>query len=358
MKIHYPPIGIAHITSELSDLLIDRLQNTKNIQITCITQPKTDPHFGTMLVLFCCFAFAKEIQDKFNISTTVLIDTLENSPATEIVVNDITYSLCLSHQIIGDKSAAEINMKSIIELAEWASKKTEISYRLRSYKDIQAQKDFRDGLIKILKNKTLFIPIVSPSERELRIRPICLKCGLVDKAAKTVQFDNIITPTSMSFICPNHGLTKIYLDDPLCIIDCNTPIRTILRSYCFSKERLSSDLETIIINGSDWAGAWMQRVYFDGLANLDCKGIDIPFNLFTPLILDETGAKLSKTIYLEKGAYSEIDKAWLSVPAFLSKFGETGLRVLWAEIESWMKSPKRFFRDYSILYFKHLFESY
>jgi hypothetical protein len=186
---------------------------------------------------------------------------------------------------------------------------------------------------------------------------VCLKCGLLDKAAKTVQFDNATNPTSVSFVCPNHGTIKSFLDDPSCVIDCNTPIRTILRSYCFFKERQSSGVETIIINGSDWAGAWMQRVYFDGLANLDCKGIDTPFNLFTPLILDETGAKLSKTIYLEKGAYSEIDKSWLSVPAFILRFGDRGLNVLWDEIESWINSPERFFRDYSLSYIKHLFES-
>jgi len=355
MKVYYPPVGIAHITSDISDLFIDRLSNAKEVRITCISQPKTNPHFGTMLVLFCCFAIAKEIRDKFKIKTTVLIDSLENSPAKEINFDNITYSLCLSHQTQDGKSVAEIFMEPLIELAKWASIKSNIEFSIRFYKEIQSQKDFREGLKRILNNRSIFIPIVSPSQHDLRIRPVCSKCGFVDKAAQTVKFDNPSKPSSVSFLCPNHGLTTYSLDDPFCVIDCNTPIRTILRSYCFSKDRRSSGIETIVVNGSDWAGAWMQRVYFDGLAKLNVSGLDVPFNLFTPLILDETGAKLSKTIYLEKGAYSDIDEAWLSAPKFISKFGEKGLDILWAEIESWINSPARFFRDYSLLYIKHLF---
>jgi hypothetical protein len=356
LKVYYPPVGIAHITSQLCDLFADRLCKSTEVRIACISQPKADPHFGTMLVLFCCFALAKKIQETYSIHTTVLVDTLENSPAKEVLFNDITYSLCLSHLLISGKSAAEKYSESLIDLSSWASKRSGIGYDIRSYKEIQAQKNFRIGLTEILDNRSVFIPIVSPSEHELRIRPICLECGLVDKAAKTVKIERSASSFLISFICPNHGLSTFYLDDPCSIIDCNTPIRTILRSYCFSKERNTSNIETIVVNGSDWAGAWMQRVYFDGLANLGVVGLEVPFNLFTPLVLDETGAKLSKTIYLEKGAYSNIDEAWLSVPKFISKFGEKGLSLLWNEIESWIDSPNKFFREYSLSYFTHLFD--
>ena len=48
---------------------------------------------------------------------------------------------------------------------------------------------------------------------------------------------------------------------------------TVLRSLCFSRDRDSQGIETIVLNGGDWARTWMQRVYFDGLHRLGCCGL-------------------------------------------------------------------------------------
>jgi hypothetical protein len=92
------------------------------------------------------------------------------------------------------------------------------------------------------------------------------------------------------------------------------------------------------------------------LSNFDITGLEVPFNLFAPEITDETGAKLSKTIYLEKGAYSKMDPAWLSSKAFIEKFGEKGLQTLWEEVEAWVNTPQKLFRNYSIGYMQSLYE--
>ncbi len=113
----------------------------------------------------------------------------------------------------------------------------------------------------------MFEPLLSPSVHQLRVRPVCPRCGLVDKTARTVQVrqDNGLT---LEFRCGYHGSQAVRLDDPAAVIDANTPIRTVLRSLCFSWDRDQQGIETVVLNGGDWAGAWMQRVYFDGLHQL------------------------------------------------------------------------------------------
>lgn len=352
MELHYPPVGIAHLLNEVTDLFQDRLEKVKKVQVTCISQPKTDPHFGTIIVLLSTFALAKRLSQMYNIQVEVLIDSLENSPAEEIVIKDIVYTKCLSHVIVDDMPMSEKNLIQIKEIANWASLKSAIPFRVRSYQEIQSDAEFRKGLKHILNNKSSFLSKMSPSEQILKIRPICSVCGLLEKEAKTVNvnYEN----GEISFLCPNHGKVSVLLDNALGIIDCNTPIRTVLRSVCFIHNKRTNNQETIIVNGGDWAGSWMQRVYFDSLSLFSFTGTDIPFNIFTPQVLDWSGAKLSKTIYLGANAYKDIDKAWLSASAFRDKFGFDGLESLNKEIESWIINPKKFFRNYSVEYFTRI----
>jgi hypothetical protein len=78
-------------------------------------------------------------------------------------------------------------------------------------------------------------------------------------------------------------------------------------------------------------------------------------SICTPHILDESSARLSKTIYLTRGAYADIAPAWTSMQAFQDRFGNGGLDMLWDEISSWVRSPARFFRNYTVRYLEHAF---
>jgi hypothetical protein len=354
MEIVYPPVGIAHITGQIPDLIADRMTAASRVRVACAMQPKAAPHFGTGIVIMTAFALARLFQDTLGKPATVLLDMLDNAPARTTVMDGIEYTLCLSHAIDAGRSAAETNTGPVRRLAQWASQRAGTEFGLRRYSQIQAQPGFRHGLADILSRPEVFEPLFSPSEHRLRVRPMCPQCGLVDKAARTVQVrqDNGL---SLVFRCGHHGNQIAQLDDPAVMIDANTPIRTVLRSLCFSRERDEHETETVVLNGGDWAGAWMQRVYFDGLHQLGCCGTQVPFNIFTPQILDDSGAKLSKTIYLTPGAYADIPPAWTSMEAFEDRFGTGGLDMLWDEITGWVRSPQKFFRNYTVRYLEHAF---
>ena len=99
-------------------------------------------------------------------------------------------------------------------------------------------------------------------------------------AARTVQIQHA-SGLTLSYQCGNHGPQAARPDDPAAAIDASTPVRTVLRSLCFARDRSEQTTETIVLDG-DWAGAWMQRVYFDGLHRLGYSGTQVPFNIFTP----------------------------------------------------------------------------
>jgi hypothetical protein len=354
MEIVYPPVGIAHITGQIPDLIADRMTGASRVRVACAMQPKAAPHFGTGIVIMTAFALARLFQDTLGKPATVLLDMLDNAPARTTVIGSVEYTLCLSHAIDAGRSAAETNTRPVMRLAEWASQQAGTEFGLRRYSQIQAQPGFRHGLADILSRPEVFEPLFSPSEHRLRVRPVCPRCGLVDKTARTVQVqqDNGLT---LVFRCGHHGSQAARLDDPAAVIDANTPIRTVLRSLCFSMDRDEHGTETVVLNGGDWAGAWMQRVYFDGLHQLGRSGPQVPFNIFTPQILDDSGAKLSKTIYLTRGAYADIPPAWTSMEAFENRFGADSLDMLWDEITRWVRSPEKFFRNYTVRYLEHAF---
>ena len=354
MEIVYPPVGIAHIIDQIPDLIADRMTAASRVQVACAMQPKAAPHFGTGIVILTAFALARLLQDTFGKPATVLLDMLDNAPAQTTVIDGTEYTLCLSHAIDGGHSAAEKNTAPVTRLAEWASQRAGTGFGLRRYSEIQAQAGFRHGLAGILARPQVFEPLFSPSDRRLRVRPVCPQCGLVDKAARTVQVrqENGLT---LLFRCGYHSSQAARLDDPAAVIDANTPIRTVLRSLCFSRDREEHGTETVVLNGGDWAGAWMQRVYFDGLHQLGCCGTQVPFNIFTPQILDDSGAKLSKSIYLTRGAYADVPPAWTSMQAFENRFGTAGLDMLWDEVSGWVRSPEKFFRNYTVRYLEYAF---
>ena len=292
MEIVYPPVGIAHIVERIPDLLSDRMDSAANMRIACVMQPKSEPHFGSAVVILSAFALAQLLHANFQKSATVLVDILDNAPGETIFIDGVEYTRCLSHQIEDGWSVADRYTEPIKRLAHWASDHSQIPVETRRYAQIQAQLGFRQGLVTILSRISVFTPLFSPSEGVLRIRPVCSLCGMVDKAARTVRFSS--DNRALGFLCGHDGPQTALLDNPTDIIDANAPIRTVLRSLCFHQGREGEGVETVVLNGGDWAGEWMQRVYFDGLGELGCTSRMAPFNMFTPQILDRSGAKLSK----------------------------------------------------------------
>ena len=135
-------------------------------------------------------------------STRPAATQLHSGEGQAVTLGGIEYTLCLSHARDAGRSLAEINTEPVRHLAAWASQQTGTRYALRTYRQIQEQPAFRHGLAAILSRPYAFEPLFSPSEHRLRVRPVCPRCGLVDKTATTVQAhqDNGLT---LAYRCPD-----------------------------------------------------------------------------------------------------------------------------------------------------------
>ena len=74
--------------------------------------------------------------------------------------------------------------------------------------------------------------------------------------------------------------------------------------------------------------------------------------------LDWSGAKLSKSLYVKEGAYSDLPSYLINYEYMKNNFGIEGLNIINNITNEWIENPYLLFRNYSIYYFKKEFEEY
>lgn len=351
IPVHYPPVGIAHITSHPLDLIARRItSNVTSIDFACVSQPKSTPHLGTAVLMFVSFALAAEASRKYGVRSRVLLDILENSPGREWTEDGNSYFLPLDRVADGGTNVADSAGSALREIGTDLANRSGVEFASRFYTEIQSQRSFRAGLDRMIRSHDQFSAVLAPTTGRLLVRPLCPDCGTGNKNASDVTWNLDSKVAGATAYCPSHGPYSFSLIDEQEVIDCNTPVRSVLRSFSFLESDRVHRRLTVVVNGADWSGEWMQHVYLSGLDLLGVSVRNTPPNLFSPLILDESGAKLSKTIYLREGAYDHLAPAWRSYSAFVEHYGERGLDALWGEVQTWARDPARFFRNYSLSY--------
>ena len=83
-----------------------------------------------------------------------------------------------------------------------------------------------------------------------------------------------------------------------------------------------------------------------------------PKVLYTPLIVDWSGAKLSKSLYVRDGAYDYLTRDGLDYMLSYKVFKETGLslEVVYNLCDNWIANPYKLFRCYTIYHMNDLLQ--
>lgn len=154
----------------------------------------------------------------------------------------------------------------------------------------------------------------------------------------------------MESICPEHGKYNITIDEhSVDKFDMNVPLRYLVKILFLAETDKINDSLSIIVDGGDWSGMWPLRVYMEPLIKL--KEENVPSIIYTPTILDWSGSKLSKRMYVGNEAYREyLKEGLINYAEFYNQYGEIGFQRLYKEINSWIHEPKKFIRDYTIEY--------
>jgi hypothetical protein len=133
-------------------------------------------------------------------------------------------------------------------------------------------------------------------------------------------------------------------------LEFNTPLRNILRAKVFARD---PDASWFHVPGADYAGYYQEQLLWRHIAPEEALLI-----FYTPLIVDWSGAKLSKSLYVRSGAYQYLKDMEMDYLVSYKAFKEQGkdLGVIFDEVRDWVEHPYSLFRSYSVAYVDSLFK--
>ena len=189
----------------------------------------------------------------------------------------------------------------------------------------QKNKYVRKTLVKIINEKDNFKKLLFPSATDLHIRTICPVCGLGKKNISELEESHNNIEIKFYGYCPIYGKYKIKVNENNDeYVDKNTQFRDLTKGVAMLKDDNDNNTLTIMLDGGDWSGIWAQRMHTEGLVKLGFK--EFPIRFFAPVILDWSGAKFSKSLYLKNDAYNDINSAFINYNNFINIYGLNGIK--------------------------------
>jgi hypothetical protein len=347
----FAPVGIAHLTNSNADLVRAAAKGRSRLRITTAAQLNGVPHLGTVVTMLTVFAYAAHCADELGLPATIVFDALDNAPAERREIDGQTYTRTVGDLIETGDLERDERIGGFQRLLTWGQHVSGISYEFRPYDVYQGLRPVRECLLQIASRPGDFAPIVAPRDGIIKVRPRCPECRLMQKSGRDLTITALSGAVQLDSRCPEHGpYTETIHVDGGGWYDANTPVRSIQKGALLAAERDTYNAASISVDGADWGGAWHGAVLAPALAELGIRPRDWPVSVFTPLIIDSTGGKLSKSLYVKHGAYADLPKLFLDLNVLLADHGEQVLEAIWAEVTRWAAEPRRLHRSYSVDY--------
>lgn len=356
-NVFYPVGGIANICNNISELFKERVKDKECIHLVVSAQLNSFPHIGTVINFMSAFALGVYLRKTLSKRVDVTFDALDNVSAETIRVGDDTYYISLRDKIVDGTCVADKYLPGFIDLLDRLSNKSNISYSVRLYGEYQSDPIVRKTMIKVLNNREEFAEILNPNDGRVHIRTVCPICHYGEKSAKHIIVDK--TPKNELIIknkCYRHGCFETLLaENNTEFVDINSQIRDFMKAIYLIEKGKEDNSYGIMVDGADWGGLWPLRVHVESLLKLGYR--ELAGRIFTPTITDWAGTKLSKRLYVGDNAFSELQEGLINYSRFFDKYGIQGFDKLWNEVNSWVETPAKFFRDYSVDYIELVLNS-
>jgi hypothetical protein len=267
------------------------------------------------------------------------------------VANGLRYQR--SYRVFPDE--LELNMSAYREILGLMSKWSGVPFTIKYQGDFFSGAHIPNALRYILEHRGTLAAQLSPGHKALALRAACPECGIAEKHGLLNRY----AAHDVFFNCPSHGEHRVSLALPSEVrrLEANAPTRNLIRSMT---HLLDQDSHHIRVTGADYAGIYQEGLLYrplkqwSALTNLG-RG-RTPHIFYAPLIVDWSGAKLSKSLYIRKDGYGAMKllgtDGLLSYDRLKSCHGPQGLRRIWDEVETWFEKPEMLFRSYSVEYFQ------
>jgi len=375
-------------------------------------QPNNSPHMGTLVVFCYAFAFARAVRDRMeaviegnnNMTPTVgkmtstlppvsvLITFVDTAPVKDqgFEVNGIQYQR--SHRDVSE--ALDAHMGDYQEVLHFLSTWSGIPFSTAFQSDLFSSPAMPSLVQYMVSQRETLGPQLSPKYGSLALRSACpiLGCGLAEKHGRLNQYKysgrsgdengggkygggdgdgDDDDGGTITFHCPNHGPHEIRLSRPVEVgrLEANAPTRNLLRSMT---HLLDTTTHHVRVTGADYAGMYQETFLYRPLAAWSAKtGLAkgrTPHILYAPLVVDWSGAKLSKSLYVRQGAYGFLKQLGMDMFCSYAQLRERfdtdddeaakglGLRKIWDEVQRWVADPKKLFRAFSLAYLQDVME--
>lgn len=341
-----------YIIDDLAEIIKNKMDGKKEIVLWLSAQVNCFPHVGTLTNFISAFALAKHFKEYYKIPVKIKVELLESVTGKEFNINGTKYYKNLN--TIEDSNGQTIKEKFFPyfkELLDRLSKKDEITYEILFFYDYQKNPLVKESLYEVINHNNDLKYVLNPKNGEIRLRVPCPKCGMTEKHLNNTKISIIKrNKIRVESNCPEHGRYDTVIDENSKEnFDMNVPLRYLVKILYLMKQNDLDNSLNVIVDGGDWSGMWPLRVYMEPLIKMNKK--DVPSIIYTPTILDWSGSKLSKRMYVGNEAYREyLKEGLINYSEFYNQYGEIGFERLYNEINSWVLSPKKFIRDYTIEY--------
>ncbi|MEO3875510.1 ASCH domain-containing protein [Nonomuraea sp. B12E4] len=338
---------LANAMTRTIDMVRPRLQATHPDQVAmCVgTQINGAPHAGTSLVHTAAFLLAKATRDAFDVDVIVRFGALDNAPHA-IVTDPATghpYQQTYFHAL-GREGVRQLMGGHYRTLFDALSAATGVDYEVETYTTQQACPAFRREFLATLAHLDRIRWALAPSSGRVHLRLPCPQCGWAEKRAERTRVVRAGSGrANFTAVCLHHGPyeVEVVAGDATTYLDLATLYRNLVKERVAARDTATL---SVMVKGGDWAYG-CQLV--DEAAGQLPGSLPTP-RIFAPMVLTDTGAKLSKSLIRDfttpppSGA-----REWMldigAWPGDPDTFVDAMVRL----VSEMLSDPKHFYRSYT-----------
>lgn len=302
------------------------------------------PHLGTALVQTAAFLLAKAVKRTFNVDAIVRFGALDNAPY-DIRLDPEThhaYQQTYFHAV-GAEKIGKLIESYYRAFFDSLADATGVDYETETYTAQQADPIFRHEFLATLGHFNSIRWPLAPSHGQVHLRFPCPQCGWAEKRAERTRLA-VVGSGGAEFIavCTDHGDYKVTISpDSTAYLDLATLYRNLVKERVAARDHVTLG---VMVKGGDWAFGC--QLIDEAFAHL--PGSAAPPRVFTPMVLTDTGAKLSKSLIREGTVPPPPGtKPWMLDTTAWEGSTDSLVDVMVWLVDRMISDPKHFYRSYT-----------
>ncbi|MCP2343187.1 ASCH domain-containing protein [Actinomadura rupiterrae] len=294
LEIVSPNNVLANAMLRSVDMVRPRLQATNPDRVAfCVgTQINGAPHLGTSLVQTAAFLLAKQTKRAFGVDTIVRFGALDNAPYDVRLDPETHHAYQQTYfHALGADGVEDLLGKYYRAMFDSLADATGVDYEIETYTAQQADPAFRHEFLATLGRLDQIRWPLAPSHGQVHLRLPCPQCGWAEKRAERTRLLRAGSGgADFAAVCTDHGDYEVAVTaDTSAYLDLATLYRNLVKERLAVRDHVTLP---VMVKGGDWA--YGCQLVDEAFAQL--PGLAPPPRVFTPMVLTDTGAKLSKSL--------------------------------------------------------------